>query len=84
MLAELVSYQCVEVMPLSYRVLILEGKTFEIGNQHLSMVRVNLATNLLVTPMGPAVVKTGWMMSSALITRSQIEALIKQRQAEQK
>ena len=80
MLADLISYQCVEVMQFRYRALILEGKTLDVGSQHFPMVRVNLATNLGVVPIGPAVVKTGWMLNSALVKRSQIERRTSRRQ----
>ena len=72
MLAELITYKCAEVLPFHYRVLVVESKTFDVGTQHFPMVRVRLSDGGL--PVGPTVVKEGWIIRSALMTKGQAVA----------
>lgn len=67
MLADLVTYHCVEVLEGRWKALIVEGKNFGPDKQPVHLVRVNLAFGLHVLPVGRFVEKRGWILPSNLI-----------------
>jgi hypothetical protein len=69
MMAELITYKCVEVLPYRYRALIIESRTFDAGSQHFPMVRVRLSMGGM--PVGSNIEKEGWMIRSALASTGQ-------------